>query len=47
MPFPERGLDENFFSAGVSGFGERLSRLNLLAIPLAVIAIGLIAAGIG
>ncbi|UOV06755.1 EamA/RhaT family transporter [Pseudoxanthomonas sp. F37] len=32
---------------GVSGFGERLSRLNLLAIPLAVIAIGLIAAGIG
>ncbi|SDQ33282.1 hypothetical protein SAMN05428982_0691 [Pseudoxanthomonas sp. CF385] len=32
---------------GVFGFGERLSRLNLLAIPLAIIAIGLIAAGIG
>lgn len=32
--------------AGVFGFGERLSRLNLLAIPLAIIAIGLIAAGI-
>lgn len=32
---------------GVIGFGERLSRLNLLAIPLAIIAIGLIAAGIG
>jgi drug/metabolite transporter (DMT)-like permease len=28
---------------GVWGFGERLSRLNLLAIPLAVVAIGLIA----
>ena len=32
---------------GVLGFGERLGRLNLLAIPLAIIAIGLIAAGIG
>lgn len=32
---------------GMFGFGERLSRLNLLAIPLAIIAIGLIAAGIG
>ncbi len=32
--------------AGVFGFGERLNRLNLLAIPLAIIAIGLIAAGI-
>ncbi|WP_447938473.1 EamA family transporter [Pseudoxanthomonas mexicana] len=31
---------------GVLGFGERLNRLNLLAIPLAIIAIGLIAAGI-
>ena len=31
---------------GVLGFGERLGRLNLLAIPLAIIAIGLIAAGI-
>ena len=31
---------------GVFGFGERLNRLNLLAIPLAIIAIGLIAAGI-
>jgi drug/metabolite transporter (DMT)-like permease len=30
---------------GVFGFGERLSRLNLLAIPLAILAIGLIAAG--
>jgi drug/metabolite transporter (DMT)-like permease len=29
--------------AGVVGFGERLSRLNKLAIPLAVVAIGLIA----
>ena len=32
---------------GVVGFGERLGRLNLLAIPLAILAIGLIAAGIG
>ena len=31
---------------GVVGFGERLGRLNLLAIPLAILAIGLIAAGI-
>ncbi|KRA46383.1 hypothetical protein [Pseudoxanthomonas sp. Root630] len=31
---------------GMFGFGERLGRLNLLAIPLAIIAIGLIAAGI-
>jgi EamA domain-containing membrane protein RarD len=30
---------------GMLGFGERLSRLNLLAIPLAILAIGLIAAG--
>jgi len=30
---------------GMLGFGERLSRLNLLAIPLAIVAIGLIAAG--
>lgn len=31
---------------GVFGFGERLGRLNLLAIPLAVAAIALIAAGL-
>ena len=30
---------------GMLGFGERLSRLNLLAIPLAILAISLIAAG--
>lgn len=31
---------------GVLGFGERLGRLNLLAVPLAIGAIGLIAAGL-
>ena len=31
--------------AGVFGFGERLGRLNLLAIPLAIVAIALIASG--
>lgn len=30
---------------GMVAFGERLGRLNLLAIPLAIVAIGLIAAG--
>ncbi len=30
---------------GMFGFGERLGRLNLLAIPFAIVAIGLIAAG--
>ena len=31
---------------GVFGFGERLNRVNLLAIPLAIVAIGLIAASL-